>query len=873
MNVADRRARIAEHDAALASRYWARDGIEAIVHDRVAFFDGLVREIWNSHFNGTGGNGGAAGDTLLLFALGGYARGELHPGSDIDLMVLGREPRRHKAAIEAFLRDLYDLNLDIGHSVRTVKDCVGQAAVDITVATALFERRLLTEPVTGRGRAMIEKLDRAMNRPRLWPADRFFRAKRDEQAQRHDRFQDVEYDLEPDIKASPGGLRDLQTALWVCARKFGSSDPVELERLGILTPKESEWLANGRRYLWWVRYGLHLVAGRKDDRLQFEYQRVLAERLGYVDTAARLGVERFMHQYYRYVLSLREVNDIVLQFLEESLSRGRPRIEAVNDRFRIRDSHIEATGDDVFRQYPSALLEMFVILANRRDIDGVRAGTIRLIRENVHRIDDAFRADPENSRLFIALLKAPYTLVTQLTRMRRYGILSRYIPEFGRVVGQMQHDLFHIYTVDAHTMTVIRQMRLFRYRSRAETFPLAHHCVTTVPKIELLYIAGLFHDIAKGRGGDHSTLGARDAVDFCRRHGLNDDDTALVRWLVEYHLVMSSTAQRRDIYDPDVVFEFAQLVRSERRLDYLYALTVADITATNPTLWNSWRDTLLRQLYTETRKLLEGGLESPVDRQASIRACLESTSEKLSASGIGEAEARPVWALLGDEFLLRHTPARVADVTAAILGHDPSAGPLVLVRNMAGQVPGDGATEIFVYTPDKPNLFAASVLAIDRMHLSVHDANIRTSEDGLCFNTYVVLDAEHRPFQGDREALVNRMKRAVARPKIGAFGNRRVPRRVKQLTRPTEATLVNRDGEPFSTLTVLTADRPGLLARIGLLFHELDIAVLGARIATLGERVEDVFYLQTRSGAPITDPEFRYAIENTLRQTLDSMPG
>ena len=870
MNVAHWRERIAKQNAELAGRYWARDAIEAIVGDRVAFFDGLIREVWEHHFDGAGGNG-AAGDSPLLFALGGYARRELHPGSDIDLMILARNPRGHKGGIEAFLRDLYDLNLDVGHSVRTVKDCITQASTDITVATAVFERRLLTEPRTARARTMVQKLDRGMRKPRLWPADRFFRAKRDEQEQRHRRFHNVEYDLEPDVKASPGGLRDLQTALWVCARKFGSSDIGELERLGIVTPMESEWLANGRRYLWWVRYGLHLIAGRKDDRLQFEYQRTLAERLGYVDTAAKLGVERFMHQYYRYVLALREVNDIVLQSLEESLARTRPRIESINERFRILDSHIEASAPDVFARTPSALLEMFVILANRRDIDGVRAGTIRLIRDHVHRIDDAFRADAENNRLFMELLKAPYTLVTQLTRMRRYGILSRYIPEFGVVVGQMQHDLFHVYTVDAHTMMVIRQMRLFRYRARAGEFPLAHRCVKTVSKIELLYIAGLFHDVGKGRGGDHANLGARDAARFCRRHRLNEDDTALVEWLVANHLAMSGTAQRQDIYDPDVVFEFAQFVRSERRLDYLYALTVADITATNPTLWNSWRDTLLRQLYTETRKLLEGGLEAPVDRQASIRACLDGAAERLAAVGIGEAEARPVWTLLGDEFLLRHTPGRIAEVTAALLRHDPGDGSLVLMRNMAGQVPGEGATEIFVYTSDKPNLFAASVIAIDQLRLSVYDANIRTSADGFCFNTYVVLDRERRPIRGDRESLVEHIRSAVSDPEIGTFGNRRVPRRLRQLARPTEVSLVDREGAPYSTLTLLTADRPGLLARIGLLFHELDISVLGARIATLGERVEDVFHLQTRSGGPLTDPEFRYAVENTLRQTLDSM--
>ena len=866
MNITGYRARIAEQDATLAHRYWAREDIESIVADRVAFFDDLIRQIWSSHFNG------AAGDSLLLFALGGYARQELHPGSDIDLLILGRDPRKQRDAIAAFVRDLFDLNLDVGHSVRTIKDCVTQSTQDITVATAMFERRLLTEPATARARSMVEKLDRAMQKRRLWPADIFFRAKRAEQERRHRRFNNIEYDLEPDIKTSPGGLRDLQTALWVCGRKFGSSDPRELERLGIVTAGESEALANGRRYLWWVRYGLHLVAGRKDDRLQFEYQRTLSERLGYVDTEAKLGVERFMHQYYTYVLSLREVNDIVLQSLEESLARGKPRIEPINERFRINDNHIEATSADVFAHTPSALLEMFVILANRRDIAGVRAGTIRLIRDHVHLIDERFRADARNNRLFMALLKAPYTLVTQLTRMRRYGILSRYIPEFGKVVGQMQHDLFHIYTVDAHTMMVIRQMRLFRYRAQAETYPLAHRCVKSIPKVELLYLAGLFHDMGKGRGGDHSTLGARDAVRFCKRHGLNRDDTELVEWLVVNHLVMSSTAQRRDIYDPDVVFEFGQLVRSERRLDYLYALTVADITATNPTLWNSWRDTLLRQLYSETRKLLEGGLESPVDKQATIRACLERAAEKLDAMDLGEAEARPVWQLLGDEFLLRHTPGQIADVTAALLDHDPDTGPLVLMRNMDGQGAGAGVTEIFIHTHDKPNLFAASVIAIDRLRLNVYDANIRTSQDGLCFNTYVVLDEERLPIRGDRDKLVKRITRAIAEPDIGTFGNRRVPRRHKQLARPTEAELVNHAGKAFSTLTVLTADRPGLLARIGLLFHELEISVLGARIATLGERVEDVFYLQSPSGGPIADPEFKYAFENTLRQTLDAMP-
>ena len=863
MPVLELRNRIASKNAELAHRYWAREDVEDIVAERVQFFDELLVEIWQSHF------APATREHLALFAVGGYGRRELHPASDIDLLLLADNPQKYRDEIEPFVRSLFDLNLEVGYSVRTVKDCKTEAQKDITVATATFERRLLTDG-TGPVAKLIAKLDDVMANPRLWPPEKFFKAKRDEQINRHRRYDNVDYDLEPNLKASPGGLRDLQTAMWICERQFGSSDPQTLQNLGVITEQERDWLINGKRYLWWVRYGLHLVAGRKDDRLQFEHQRQLARRLGYVDTGARLGVERFMHQYYRYVLTLREVNDILLLHVEETFNTGKPKREPINERFRIHNEYLETTHDRVFAEAPSALLEMFVIMANRRDISGVRAATIRLIRDHAHLIDEEFRNDPANTKLFLDLLKAPYTLVTQLTRMRRYGLLARYIPEFGEVVGQMQHDLFHIYTVDAHTMMVIGNLRRFRYRASAELYPVANHCVKTVPKIELLYIAGLYHDIGKGRGGDHSTLGAHDAVAFCRRHALNADDTELVEWLVKSHLVMSSTAQRKDIYDPDVVFEFAQLVKSERRLDYLYALTVADITATNPTLWNSWRATLLRHLYFDTRRMLRHGMESVADKQATLRACRESALEKLEGR-LTEADVQPVWTLMGDEFLRRHTPRQIAALTERVHAHDVDSGALVLIENMVSQVAGEGATEIFVYTNDKPNLFAASVIALDHLNLSVYDANIRTSEgDALCFNTYVVLNEDRQPISGDREPLVELLAKQIDNPNI-AVTKRRVPRQQKQLTRPTQVRLENRAADNFSTLTILTADRSGLLARIGLLFHELGVRVLDARITTLGERVEDVFYVQDQAGEPIQDSEDGYLLENTLRQQLDTL--
>jgi len=856
--------RLREHDDNLADRYWSRHNVEDLLAERTRFFDDLLTEIWHKFIPQK------AQRQLCLFAVGGYGRGEQFPHSDIDLLILAKKPSSWRAEIRAFLRCLYDLNLEIGHSVRRLGECKTEAHKDITVATSMYERRYLVG-----SEILSAKLDRVLSAKRLWPADKFFRAKRDEQEARHRHFDNVEYGLEPNLKASPGGLRDLQTVIWVLQRQFGTSEPRDLEKIGALTPQERTWFVDGQRFLWWVRFGLHLLAGRREDRLQFEYQRAMAERLGFADTGAKRGVERFMKMYYQHVLELREVNDVVMQYFEESILRGRekPIIEPINERFRIRNNYMEACHDRVFSDTPSSLMEIFVIMANRRDISGVRAETIRMIRGNLDLIDDDFRRDPEVTRLFMDLLKAPYTLVSQLTRMRRYGVLGRYLPEYGEIIGQMQHDLFHIYTVDAHTMMVIRNMRRFHYRSSEELFPVACHCVRSIPKIELLYVAGLYHDIGKGRGGDHSELGARDVVRFCSQHGLTDEDTELVAWLVKEHLTMSSTAQRKDLYDPDVILEFATEVKSVRRLDYLYALTVADINATNPTLWNNWRATLLRQLYGETRKALRRGLESPLDKQATIRACKESATEKLLGNGVTEEQIHDVWKVPGDEFFLRHTPRQVAEMTRLMQQHDPHAAPLVMIHVRKGQVSYEGTTEISVYVADRQYLFASTVAALNQLGLSVYDANIHTSDNGLCLNTFIVLD-EHGNVAGKRQServhLRNELTKILSRsdhfPRIA---KRRLRRQLKQLPTNTVVKITNPDGAAASELNLIAADRPGLLASIGLLFAELGISVLSARITTLGERVEDVFTIQNKAGAPIASQEEIYLLENTIRQRLD----
>jgi [protein-PII] uridylyltransferase len=859
------RARLADHDREIADRYWSRHNVEDLIEARTDFFDAMLIEIWEHALPEK------ARKDMALFAVGGYGRREQFPHSDVDLLIVAKRPTAWREEVRTFLHLLYDLNLDIGHSVRRLADCRAEAQRDLTVATAMYERRLLTG-----SKKLAQKLDRIMSSNRLWPSDRFFRAKRDEQATRHTQYDNVEYGLEPNLKTSPGGLRDIQTAMWVFQRHFGTSDPKDLERLGALTAQERVALEDGRRFLWWVRFGLHLLAERKEDRLQFEYQRGLAERLGFADTDARRGVERFMSLYYQHILALREVNDIVLQYFDESIlrSRQKPQIEPINERFQIRDHYIEITGEDVLDEHPSALLEIFVIMANRRDISGVRAGTIRAIRDHLDLIDDTFREDPTNTRLFMDLLKAPYTLVSQLTRMRRYGVLGRYLPEFGQIIGQMQHDLFHIYTVDAHTMMVIRNMRRLHYRSSQEQFPVACHCVRNLPKVELLYIAGLYHDIGKGRGGDHSELGATDAVTFCRRHGLTDDDTQLVEWLVRQHLLMSSVAQRKDIYDPEVIFEFATEVKSERRLDYLYALTVADINATNPTLWNNWRATLLRQLYSETRKALRRGLESPLDKYATIRACQESATEKLAARGVSEETIKEVWNDVGDDFFLRHTPRQVAELSASIAAHK-SDGALIQILDRKGQVSEEGATEICIHSRDRPALFAATVCALSQLGLSVHDASIHTAESGWCLNSFIVLEEESGKPPGrsnaDRVRLIASLEELLVPGASPAPVRKRLPRQLKQLPTATEVTLQPISGTDTFELTIIASDRPGLLATIATIFAELGVNLQDARIATLGERVEDVFTLSDLGGEDPAGIEERiYLLENTIRQRLDS---
>lgn len=810
-------------------------------------------------------------DDVALVAVGGYGRGELHPGSDIDVLILHSQEslgEAESAAVSDFITLLWDLGLEIGASVRSLSECVDAAREDITIATNLMESRT----ITGEEKLRIEM--QALTGPEhLWPGSQFFKAKWDEQIARHAKHNNTEYNLEPDIKNAPGGLRDIQTVAWVAKRHFGAATLEDLVGHGFITEAEYRQLSEGQMLLWRVRFALHMITGRNENRLLFDYQRQVAQMFGYEDSNANRAVEQLMKAYYRAAMSISMLNEMLLQYFDEAILRAHETsvITPINARFQLCDGYVEATGDDIFRRYPSALMEVFVILGNDADLIGVRASTIRLIMENAELIDEKFRDDIRNTSLFMELLRCKHALFSSLRRMKRYGVLGRYIPAFGAIIGQMQYDLFHIYTVDAHTLLVLKNMRRFRYKEVEEKYPVVAKVAQRLPKIELLYLAGLFHDIAKGRGGDHSELGSMDAREFCLHHGLGKWDANLVAWLTQHHLMMSVTAQKQDVSDPDVINEFAQKVGDLAHLDYLYALTVADICATNPNLWNSWRASLLRQLYTQTKRALRRGLGNPIDKQEWIAETRAAAMEILEDEDVHEGDAIRIWDQLGDDYFLRESAPDIAWHTRAILQHGDNSGPLVLIRQSHSEQ-FEGATQIFIYTHDMPNLFAATVVALDQLHLTVMDARIITAQSHFSLDSYIVLDENGESIHDQdrlefiRSNLVHTLSSPDSFPELV---QRRIPRQLRHFDVETQVTISQDTANQRTIVELITLDRPGLLARIGRLFMDCGVELQNARIATLGERAEDVFFITDKNQQPITDPATCEKLALLLRDQLD----
>ncbi|MFO1433459.1 MAG: [protein-PII] uridylyltransferase [Candidatus Competibacteraceae bacterium] len=833
------------------------DGVPAceLVPARARLIDRLLRHAWVQFFT-------PADPALALLAVGGYGRGELHPHSDVDIMILSGivDIDRYQESLSEFLTFMWDMGLELGHSVRHLQDCVREGTTDISVATCLMEARLLAGP-----QELFEQMRQLTGPEHIWPGRAFFEAKTEEQRCRYHKFDDTAYNLEPNIKEGPGGLRDLQMIGWVAKRHFGATTLHALVGHGFLSEGEYKQLIDCQNYLWQIRFALHVLTGRREDRLLFDYQRQIALQFGYQDHDYNLAVEQFMQSYYRTMMTLNRLNEMLLQLFEEAIlladEPGEP--VPVSRRFQARKGYLEVTREDVFRRYPFALLELFLLLQQHPELKGIRASTIRLIRSHCALIDQSFRDDIRAQSLFLKILRQPRGITRQLRQMNQYGVLEAYLPEFDRIVGRMQYDLFHVYTVDQHILFVVRNLRRFYVPEYAHEFPQCSGVIRRLPKPWLLYIAAIYHDIAKGRNGDHSLLGALDAKKFCRRHGLSKVDTNLVVWLVDHHLVMSLTAQKKDIDDPEMIQEFARQVGDERHLDCLYLLTVADIRATNPKLWNTWRASLLWKLYQSTRRLLRRGLGQTIDKEERIKEAQAQALIQLCRQGIEEHRIEDVWQGFSEDYFLRYSPEEIVWHTRAVLRKEQDERALVLARDD----PVRGGTEIFVYTRDREGVFADMVTIMDRLGLSVLDARVITSRYGYTLDSYTVVEAGGETIT-DRlriKEIVITLKRELDNP-TGKLQSptRRTPRVLKHFPTPTQVFFSEDEANGRTVLELITADRPGLLSRVGQAFVECGVQLQNAKIATIGARAEDVFFITDRDKKPLGD-ERKYTL---VRQSL-----
>ncbi len=845
------RAGLLHNDARLEKRFDHGDGMDRVLALRARGVDHVVRDGWKR----------CVPDSLMaLFAVGGYGRGELFPQSDVDLLVLAEpaQQQRYHDALARFFALLWDAGLPISHAVRSVEECTA-AAHDQTVLTAIIEARpLVAEPLDE------ARLIESVSPARAWPARDFFDAKREEMRQRHARFGDTSENLEPNIKEGPGGLRDLHALGWMALRTFGVRDLEPLVGMGHLGPDEAAALARERRALGRLRYGLHLIAGRAEERLRFDYQKTLAQRLGFADDEENLGVEKMMQGFYRSAAIVRRIGDRLLQRFEEQFD-GEALPEPLDDQFSLRRGYLAARDPAWPRDDVSQVFALFAMWAAQPQARGLHSRTARALAEALPKLTGYPDASEAQRAAFMALLRGPRAVET-LTRMARLGVLGQWLPAFARVSGRMQFDLFHVYTVDQHTLMVLKNIATFAAGRADERFSIAHEVWPRLRKPELLLLAGLFHDIAKGRGGDHSELGAVDAREFGVAHGLSDADNDLVAWLVEQHLRMSVTAQKQDIADPDVIHAFATLVGDRERLDYLYLLTCADIAGTSPKLWNAWKDRLLADLYFAARRVLREGLENPIAVDARLAEARESVRVMLKLHAMDDASADALFAAMPEESFLRFRPEQLAWQAEAIRG--VAAGE---TRVRARLIAEDAkAMEVFVHSPDRDGLFAAILATLDRMGFAIHQARVLVGPNGTVFDTFEVLPADSYA-SGDPAEVEQRLTAALAGPLDKVRTSRRaLPRQLKHFRFAPRIEFGRTPDGRRTVLSLIAPDRPGLLSDVAQVLRAQRLRVHDARIATFGERAEDIFQISDERDMPLASEQQEEALRDAIRAGLEN---
>ncbi|HEX7054132.1 MAG TPA: [protein-PII] uridylyltransferase [Burkholderiales bacterium] len=835
---------------ALRAAYLRRPQPRVLLRRHTQLVDRAVKAIWNA---------AAVPAGAALVATGGYGRGELYPCSDVDILVLlaGEPAEADRDALERLIGAFWDAGLEIGHSVRTVEGCL-EAAADVTVRTALVEARYLAG-----SRALFARLAARLAEDADPVA--FFKAKKLEQEQRHAKHQDSPYALEPNLKEAPGGLRDLHAIQWIARVAGYGRRWTDLVRRGLIERDEASQLARHEALLQDFRIRLHYLAGRREDRIVFDVQGALAAQLGYRDTPDRRASEAMMQRYYRTAKGVTQLNTILLQNLEAMLApRPDTAPRVLNERFEIRSELLHVRRADIFEREPTAILESFLLMMQHQELRGMTARTLRALYRARFRIDASFRKDPVARLLFLHILQQPRGIVHELRRMNQYGILGRYLPEFGRIVGQMQHDLFHVYTVDQHILMVIRNLRRFTMPELAHEFPLASELMNGFERRWLLYIAALYHDIAKGRGGDHSELGARDARRFCRRHGLAKDDTELVVFLVEHHLLMSHVAQKQDVYDPEVVRAFADRVGSERRLVALYLFTVADVRGTSPKVWNAWKGKLLEDLFRATRRVLTGEL---LARDIALAEKQAEATRLLRLYALSDGAKDRLWAQLDTPYFLRHDAQEIAWHTRVLHYRVASEKPVVKAR----LAPFGEGLQVMIYTRDREGLFARISGYFERAGYNIAEAKIHTTRGGYALDTFVVMGEGRDAHYQDRIALIEAelAEEVVSQAPLAPPRGGRLSRRVRHFPISPVVDIRPDERGAFHVLSIVATDRPGLLYGVARILARYRVSLHTARINTLGDRAEDVFLV---SGEALASPKTVLQLEQDLLAEL-SLPA
>jgi len=835
--------------AGLLGRFRTATNVDTLMRALARITDDTLRHAWHAC---------ELPATLALVAVGGFGRGELAPYSDVDILVLLPDDAPLaplEGRIERFIGLAWDLGLEIGSSVRTVSQCLHESANDITVRTSLLEARRVTGSATLFG-DFAQRYRDALD-PRA-----FFQAKVLEMRQRQAKFQDTPYALEPNIKESPGGLRDLQLILWVTeAAAFGSSWR-ELDQRGLITGREARELRRNEAFLKTLRARLHVIAGRRQDILVFDLQTPLAESFGYKASATRRASELLMRRYYWAAKAVTQLATILIQNIEAQLFPSTSGITRVlSDHFVEKQGMIEIASDDVFEREPHAILEAFLLYERVPGVKGLSARTLRALYNARDTMDQHWRRDPGNRRLFMEILKQPAGITHAMRLMNQTSVLGRYLLNFRRIVGQMQHDLYHVYTVDQHILMVLRNMRRFAVVEHAHEYPFCSQLIANFERPWVLYVAALFHDIAKGRGGDHSALGMADARRFCREHGIDADDTALIVWLVQHHLTMSQVAQKQDTSDPEVIKRFADLVGSERNLTALYLLTISDIRGTSPKVWNNWKGKLLEDLYRATLAVLGGARP---DAHSELKTRQEEALALLRLETVPENAHRTLWEQLDVGYFLRHDAADIAWQTRVLYRHVETPTPVVRARPS----PIGEALQVLVYAKDRPDLFATMCAYFDRSGLSVLDARVSTTRHGYALDNFIVAHTEGDVQYRDIANLVEQDLAARLAATDSPLPDP-VKGRLSRLSRTFPVTprvdLRADERGQYYILSVSANDRPGLLYSIARVLTEHRVGIHAARINTLGERVEDVFLLD---GSGLADNRLQIRVETELLRAI-----